>query len=98
MSYRYDDFPSASYDAWKTRSDLDEYPEIFPEEPETPEEEEPEVNLHKCDRCSEKTDCVYPMARTYFGDWFEIKSNHSVRTPDGYFCYGCCDALAGGGE
>jgi hypothetical protein len=52
----------------------------------------------QCDRCGEKTDAVYPMARTYFGDWFEIKSNHSARIPDGYYCYGCCDDLEGGAK
>lgn len=36
MSYRYDNFPSGDYDAWKTRSDLDDNPR---EEQEEMEEE-----------------------------------------------------------
>ena len=51
----------------------------------------------QCERCGEETDAVYPMAKTYFGDWFEIKSN-MARNADGWFCYACCDYLESGGE
>jgi hypothetical protein len=53
--------------------------------------------LVNCDGCGENVDAVYPMAKTYWGRWFEIKSN-MARNADGWFCYGCCDALENGGE